>query len=522
PRPAERDAAARATLRYLAQADIGEILITGSRLKTNGYDSPVPLTVVDASLIRQLGQGNMSEVVRLIPQNIATQSDATAGTGFSVDIGASYANLRGLNPTYGTRTLTLVNSRRFVPTSTGGQVDLNVIPSVVIRRVETVTGGASAAYGSDAVAGVVNIILDNRLDGFKGVVDHGQTGRGDGASLRAAAAYGLDLAGGRGHLLLGGEYQRNRGIGKCAQARLWCGESWGVFVNAAGIEPGTLNDAPNVSGYNVPGSFGYGKPNYIIGPGSGLIYMSPYGAIRNFTAPASSSTTAFSNIFPAINPPLSAVDKVFRADGKSVTDYEPGAFGPKNVAGQAQGGDNLSVYSDQAIRTPLERYSTYAAAEYALSDALRLSAELIFAERRSSATSIISATRSTMAIKPDNAFLPASVAASLDGASFSLGKDVDNELAHIHRVRAQMFRGVIGLRGELSESWSWDAAYQYGDNRRHSRTPYARHNDSFVMAIDAVRSNPADPNSAIICRPLSPATLATFTPAYRAELEALY
>ena len=127
-----------------------------------------------------------------------------------------------------------------------------------------------------------------------------------------------------------------------------------------------------------------------------------------------------------------------------------------------------------------------------------------------------------MAIKPDNAFLPASVAASLDGASFSLGKDVDNELAHIHRVRAQMFRGVIGLRGELSESWSWDAAYQYGDNRRHSRTPYARHNDSFVMAIDAVRSNPADPNSAIICRPLSPATLATFTPAYRAELEALY
>ncbi|MEI9852411.1 MAG: TonB-dependent receptor [Sphingomonas sp.] len=125
-----------------------------------------------------------------------------------------------------------------------------------------------------------------------------------------------------------------------------------------------------------------------------------------------------------------------------------------------------------------------------------------------------------MAIRPDNAFLPASVAASLGGAAFSLGKDVDDELGNVQRAGARVFRGVIGLSGGLFDGWSWDAYYQFGDNRRRTSSDYARHNDSFVMAIDAIR-DPADPGR-IICRPLSPATLASFTPAYQAELQALY
>jgi len=502
-----------------AQAPAHDIVVTGTRLKTDGYRSPVPLTVIEGALVRHLGQTNAADLVHIIPQTIATQSDATAGNGFSVDIGAAYANLRGLNPTYGTRTLLLLNSRRFVPSSTGGQVDLNLIPSILIRRVETVTGGASAAYGSDAVAGVVNIMLDDALQGFRGMVDHGQTGRGDGASVHAAAAYGADFAGGRGHLTLGGEYQRNRGISDCARTRSWCAESWGVFVNAAGIEPGTLNAPGNVSGYDVPGSFGYGQPNYIIGPRSGTIYMSPYGVIRNFTREAGSSATSFSNIYPAINPPLAAVDKRFTADGRAVVDYDPGAFGPRHVGGQAQGGDNLSAYADQVVQTPLERYTAYAAATFDLGEALGLSAELLYADRRSSAASTVSATRSTMAIKPDNAYLPPTLAALLGGAAFSLGKDVDAELPNVHRVDLQVFRGLVGLRGQLPGGWSWDAYYQYGVSARQSRVPYARHNDSFVMAIDAVR-DPDDPDR-IICRPLAQETLARFTPAYQAELRAL-
>src|SRR5690606_40049331 len=107
-------------------ADEGAIIVTGSRISRSGFSSPVPVTVVDAGLIENLGQTNAADVVKLMPQNVAAQSDANSGVGLSVNAGSQFANLRGLNPTFGTRTLTLVNTRRFVATSEGGQVDLNL------------------------------------------------------------------------------------------------------------------------------------------------------------------------------------------------------------------------------------------------------------------------------------------------------------------------------------------------------------------------------------------------------------
>lgn len=521
PKPSRAEGAPPARVPASGLVDNRPILVTGSHVRKDGYGSAVPLTVIDAELIEALGQANAQDVIRLVPQNVASQSDATSGTRLSADVGASYANLRGLNPTFGTRTLTLVNTRRFVPTSDGGQVDLNLIPSVMIARVETVAGGASAAYGSDAVAGVVNIILDDQLDGMKAQIDYGESGSGDGGSLHAAAAYGWRFAENRGRLVVGGEYQRNSGVGKCYEVREWCAQGWGIVVNEAAIQPGTLNIPDgNISGYNVPGSAGYGQPNYVLGRDIALVYNSPYGVIRNFVRSGGTSTKAFNANFPAINPPSNLVDFEFTRDARSLRPYDPGAFGPKAVGGMALGGNNVSAYGDQRIQTPLRRFTTYAAGEYELGEGLTLTGELTYAERRSQGQSFTAATRSTMAIRPDNAFLPPSLAAQLGGASFSLGKDVDAELANTVTVNAKVFRGVAGLSGSLGGTWTWDGYYQYGSNVRHSSIRYSRHNDAFVMALDAIRdsANPAR----IICRPLSPSLLATFTPAYQAELLALH
>lgn len=497
----------------------GEILVTGSRIKQDGFDSPVPVTVVGAELIEDLGQTNAAEIIRLIPQNVASQSDATSGAGLLPEAGASFANLRGLNPTYGTRTLTLVNGRRFVPTSVGGQVDLNLIPSLMIGRIETVTGGASAAYGTDAVAGVVNIILDDQLEGFRGQVDYGQTGRGDGKSFHGAAAWGTNL-GNRGHFILGGEYQRNRGIDHCAEARDWCGEGWTVVANASAIEPGEINDLTNVSGYNVPGSSGYGLPNYVIGRDGGLVYNSIYGTVRNYQRNGAGSSSSFSGNFPSFHPPLAAVDKVFTPDGTGIMDYDPGMFAPIFVGGLALGGDNDSAYADQYIQTPVERYTTYAAAEYELTDAINAYAELTYGKRIANSRTLTAATRSTMVIKPDNAFLPPELAALLNGEPFSLGKDVDEELSNLISVEAEAFRGLIGFEGGIFSDWTWDLYYQYGKNKRESEVRYSRHNDALAMAIDAIE-DPNNPGN-IICRPLDPALLATFSAEYRTELMDLH
>lgn len=184
------------------------IVITGSRIKRDGFEDQVPATVISAERIENLGQVNIGEVLTSIPQNASFQSDTNAGpsTGSRANsnIGASYANLRGLNPFYGTRTLTLVDSRRFVPTSDSGAVDVNLIPSTLISRVETVTGGASASYGTDAVAGVVNFILDTDFSGFKLHSQAGTTTHQDGETLEIGAAFGTDI-GERMHLLVSGE-----------------------------------------------------------------------------------------------------------------------------------------------------------------------------------------------------------------------------------------------------------------------------------------------------------------------------
>lgn len=465
-----------------------DILVTGSRIRTNGYNSPIPLTVIDAGLIQDLGQGNAADVVRLIPQNVATQSDASSGNKVDGNTGAFYANLRGLNPSFGTRTLTLVNGRRFVPSSDGGNVDLNLIPSIMIARIETVTGGASAAYGSDAVAGVVNIVLDNRLEGFKAQLDHAQTSRGDGQTIHAGAAYGTRFAGTRGHLVLGGEYQDQKGIGRCADLRDWCAEGWDVFPNANAIQPGTLNTSASLSGYNVPWSSGYGLPNYILGRNSKIAYNTPYGVVRNLVAAATSTTLA-------INPPFEAVNKRFTADGTGIIDFDPGAFVPKGVSGPRQGGDGVSTYADPYIQTPVQRYALYLAGHYEISNALTVSTELSYARRKSRSSSFTAAARSNFAVKASNAYLPAALVTLLNGANFSLGKDVDAEVQNENITDARTVRGVLELSGKLADNWSWDLYYQYGDNGRHSRMTRTRHNQAFVYALDAVKS----PTGQIVC-----------------------
>ena len=156
-----------------ADSNLDEVTVTGSRIKRDGFEAPTPLTVIGVEQMERLGQTNVAEVLASIPQNISTQSETTAGVFPTANVGSNFANLRGLNPVAGTRTLTLLDSRRFVPTSDGGAVDLNVIPSALIQRIESVTGGASAAYGSDAVGGVVNVILDKDFTGLKAQLDYG-------------------------------------------------------------------------------------------------------------------------------------------------------------------------------------------------------------------------------------------------------------------------------------------------------------------------------------------------------------
>ncbi len=458
-------------------AEESPIIVTGTRIsRPGGFNEPTPSTVFGSEQLQDLAIVNAGDIMELIPQNTAVVSDAVAGITAGADVGASYANLRGLNPTLGTRTLTLVNTRRFIPTSDGGAVDLNLIPAAMIERVETVTGGGSAAYGSDAVAGVVNILLDTDFEGLRGQVDYGQTFRGDGEGWHASLVYGAAV-GERGHLVFGAEYEDKKGIGDCSEVRTWCAEGWDVYTNALNI---TASGAP--SGFNVPGSPGYGLPNYVWGPGSRQAFNEPRGVVRN-RAPAA---------VPARN-------QRFNEDGTAIVQFDQGQFVQSAQIGPRMGGDGASTYDDSDIQTPAERWIGYLYGEYELADWVEVTGELTYANRRASYTGVTAGPRSTFFVNPDNPYIPASLRTLLGGTQFSLGKDMDAQVENFNEVNAEVLRGVIGFSGQFAEGWNWSAYYQYGHNDRHLFSRYSRVNTEFQFALDAV----ALPNGQVTCRELT-------------------
>ena len=141
--------------------DVESVVVSGSRLVTNGAQAPTPVTVVSAEQLQLAAPRNLVDGILQLPALKGSVSVQNQSTGTTSSNGAAYPNLRGLGVQ---RTLVLLDGRRAVPASSAGSVDIAQMPEALIQRVDVVTGGASAAYGSDAVAGVINFILDTKFE----------------------------------------------------------------------------------------------------------------------------------------------------------------------------------------------------------------------------------------------------------------------------------------------------------------------------------------------------------------------
>jgi outer membrane receptor protein involved in Fe transport len=205
-----QDAPTTATTPTAEESSEG-ILVTGSRVVRDGFQAPTPLTVLTREDIDNGSpSNNVADFVNQLPQLAGSTKPANSRLNLSSgQAGINALNLRNLGET---RTLILVNGRRSVGSAVNGVVDINTIPQSLINRVEVSTGGASSAYGSDAVAGVVNFILNNKLEGLRITADSGVTGYGDGFNYSASVAGGTSFAGGRGHILFNAELAHQDGI----------------------------------------------------------------------------------------------------------------------------------------------------------------------------------------------------------------------------------------------------------------------------------------------------------------------
>ena len=188
-----------------------DLVVTGTRVVRDGYQAPTPLTVLTREDIQNGSPtNNLADFVNEIP----SLAGSTRPSNSRLNISSGQAGINALNlRNFGeVRTLVLINGRRSVASTITGLVDVNTIPQMLVERVDIVTGGASASYGSDAVAGVVNFVLNNHFQGYELEGETGVTSRGDDFNYSFTGAAGLTFGDGRGHFLVSGSIDHRDGV----------------------------------------------------------------------------------------------------------------------------------------------------------------------------------------------------------------------------------------------------------------------------------------------------------------------
>ena len=292
--PATDPPAPQAAAPTAPSPQLTEVVVTGSRIASRSYTSDSPLVGVSAAQIASAGQVSLDSALGQMPQFAAAQGqtetgDAQGATGFQG--GQSYSDLRGLGPE---RTLVLLDGQRMVPTNPNGAVDLNVIPMAMIEGVDVITGGASAVYGSDAMAGVVNFRLRQHFHGIQLSYRHGATTSGFGPENSVSVLMGGNFDHNRGNAVVDLEYNERgaitgadsaffsnpaiftRGVPRGPEAIFNAGEL------GATIPVSAVNSVLSKYGDSVSGSGNYGGYLGINGDGSLFTSKDPGNCVQNY------------------------------------------------------------------------------------------------------------------------------------------------------------------------------------------------------------------------------------------------
>ena len=452
-----QDSDAAATETTAGANVLGEVVITGSHIVRDGYQAPTPLTIVGAEQVQQQAAPNLIDYLTTLPAfagNYTPQSSTqNVSTGTA---GTSSVNLRNLGTN---RTLVLIDGQRSVGSTVTGLVDVNGIPQQLIERVEVVTGGASAAYGSDAVSGVVNFILNKKFTGFKSELSGGTTTYGDNPSFKAALTGGNDFASGRGHFILSGQMAQQSGI--LEGDRDWNQAGWQIVNN------------PNYTATN-------GQPQRLLLNQIAAANATPGGII--------------------VSGPLKGT-----AFGEGGQPYMFN-YGALNSSAFTQGGDwqisSLHLVG-QSIEPKLSMKNAFARVSFDVTDDVAVYLQSSWYSNEDHSHAYPNEFFGGLSVRVDNPFLPAAVAArarALGLTTLTMGtSNADMGTVTIDTER-KLTRNVLGLDGKFSAfetNWAWNAYFQGGVSKgfesAHNSLNLVRH----AEAIDAVIS---PTTGAVVCR----------------------
>jgi outer membrane receptor protein involved in Fe transport len=468
-----------------------QIEVTASRISVAGYTAPTPVTVVDLATIARDAQVDIGDEIRQLPavgQSWSPNSGSNSGQGSQGDADLSSVELRNLG---NIRTLVLFDGQRVVmsnpnsgtpPFAIGG-VDLSTLPQTVIRRIDVVTGGASAAWGSDAVAGVVNLVIDKSFTGIKTNLMFGDSYKDDHRETRGEFLVGSDILGGRGHVELAGSIVWSPDA-VLQQDRGWFWSAPQIFPSAS---LGLANAPTYVTLHAVRAQSGSSATT-----NGGLIVSNPAGAVAG-TANILKGTQF-------LGPNAQAVPFNFGAVNGSTCVY-CSASPTTNTA--------LTF-----LAVPFHNYTLFNYDSYRLTDNITASIQLNYGSDFAESTS--SGRGGNVVIHNDNPYIPSTIKSLMtaDGiTSFTLGTSAANNIDPFHptlatvyqatgisyvRLQRTLMRGVFTLDGAyklFGEDWTWKAYAQNSIVRQVERLPYNVIAQNYSNATDPVTVTAAGPDS---------------------------
>lgn len=431
-----------------AEGSVAEVIVTGSRLVRTGEQAPTPSTIVGTQEMQAQAITSIVNISRVLPQ-FRNQRGAQTGANNSQNGGQGSLDLRSLGAN---RNLILLNGQRIVPSTGNGIVDTNILPGSLISRVDVVTGGASAAYGSDAVSGVVNFIVDTRFEGVKIEVVGGIAEKGDNEEFTASVAFGDSFMDDRLHVVGSAEYYFSDGMKVLSRD----------FLKARG---GIINN-PAYTRTN-------GQYRNIVTAGNIVAaYMSTGGLVNGCRTATGANIpncalrgTAFG---PGGSPHAFVYGDYVNPTGNMVVPI--GSTNP----------DYANIYDGVMQTHPSERRAFYGRAEYDVTDDFHVFADIILARSKIGPTGNVPPYRfgtsatTWLSVTADNPYLSPAVKAQMSGPGG--GNPAGPHYLNVGRFNYdwggvtvpvntnETTRFTVGFRGDLGEAWSYDAYFAYGKN----------------------------------------------------------
>ena len=460
-------ASASAAMAQQSADTVETVVVSGSRLVTSGAEAPTPVTVVSTEQLSLAAPRNIVDGLLQLPAFKGSVSVANQSTGTTGSNGADVLNLRNLGTS---RTLVLMDGRRVVPFGGGGSVDVAQIPEALVQRVDVVTGGASAAYGSDAVAGVVNFVLDNKFEGLKASAQAGVSQYGDNFNYKVSVTGGMSFLADRLHVVGSLLDYKSTGV-TFAQSRPWTAKGVGSITNP---------------------SFDKTKP------------VSPTNSALLVVTNPLSSVAAPGGLITSVSNPAGAplVGTAFDQTGQPVAFN----YGTLKSATQMAGGDGYNPNLLLTLQPSQHRSQVFTHATYDLNENLSAYVQVMGSQNHiqyySLPTFELSSTNFT--ILRDNAYLPQSIKnflaspAGLNVASFTVGRtSPDFDIPHMDQI-TNSGMVTIGFDGKVpASSWTYHGYGQMGRGHSSYKTGNDPISDNLYRASDAV-VNPA--NGQIVCR----------------------